>query len=88
MFSVLIRYKETRREVLIPAKSVEFIPTIWTMEVGESSPCPVDQPGLLINHGVEGEGGCFLAMTPEGDSNWRDVFVMNAQGQTVARYVL
>ena len=83
MFSVLIRYKETRREVLIPARSVEFIPS-GTPVVNKG----IDQPGLLINHGVEGEKGIFLGMTPEGDDNWRDVFVMNGQGQTVARYTL
>jgi hypothetical protein len=78
MLTVLIRYKETRREVLMPAKRVEFVP--------ESS--KEESPGLLINHGDEAESGCFLAMTSEGDSDWRDVFVMNAQGQTVARYIL
>jgi hypothetical protein len=77
MFSVLIRYKKTRREVLIPARSVEFVPK------GSD-----DEPGLLINHAVVAEGGCHLGMTAEGDENYRDVFVMNPQGQTVARYSL
>ncbi len=77
MFTVLIRYNESRRECLIPARSVEFVPN-----GGE------DNPGLLINHGVLAEGGSHLGMTPEGDKNWRDVFVMNAQGKTVARYLL
>ena len=77
MLTVLIRYKKSRREVLTPARSVEFQPR------GDSA-----EPGLLINHGVEAEGGFHLAMTDEGDDDWRDVFVMNAQGQTVARYTL
>ncbi len=77
MFSVLIRYQKTRREVLIPARSVEFVPKDGT-----------DEPGLLINYAVEAEGGCHLSMTAEGDDDWRDVFVMNANGQTVARYTL
>ena len=76
MFSVLIRYQKTRREVLLQARSVEFVP------LGESD------TGLLINHGVEAEGGCHLAPTQEGDEDWRDVFVMNNAGQTVARYTL
>ncbi len=83
MFSVLIRYKETRREVLISAKTVEFIPPGTVVENKG-----IDQPGLLINHGVDAERGCHLSMTPEGDPNWRDIFVMNDQGQTVARYIL
>lgn len=82
MFSVLIRYRKSRREVLIPACSVEFIPE------GEKIPNTPFEPGLLINHGVEGKNGCHLGFTLEGDEDWRDVFVMNAAGQTVARYVL
>lgn len=79
MFSVLIRYQKTRREVLIPARNVEFYPKDSDTSVA---------PGLLINHAVEAEGGCHLAMSPDGDEDWRDVFVMNESGQTVARYTL
>lgn len=75
MFSVLIRYKKSRREVIIPARSVEYVPD------GKDA-------GLLINHAVEAEGGRHLGRTSQGDEDWRDVFVMNAQGQTVARYTL
>lgn len=74
MLTVLIRYKETRREVIIPASSVEFIP----VSTG-------DEPGLLINNGVEAE---HLGLTEKSDPNFRDVFVMNGNGQTVARYTL
>ncbi len=81
MFSVLIRYQKTRREVLLSGKSVEFLPP--GMAVAKES-----ISGLLINSGVEGECPHFLELTPEGDPNWGDVFVMNNQGQTVARYVL
>ena len=76
MLTVLIRYKESRREILIPAKSVEFIPS------------GTEDAGLLINHGVEADGGIHLGLTASDDNNWRDVFVMNANGQTVARYTL
>ena len=80
MFSVLIRYKKSRREVLIPARTVEFIPE------GEKMPNAPFEAGLLINHTEN--GGHHLGFTPEGDEDWRDVFVMNAAGQTVARYTL
>lgn len=76
MLTVLIRYKESRREVITPARSVEFVPS------------GSEDSGLLINHGVEAEGGCHLSMTASDDKDWRDVFVMNDAGQTVARYIL
>ena len=83
MFTVLIKYVKSRREVLIPARSVEFSPA------GESG------EGLLINHGVEAEGGSHLGFTKgenedrcDENEDWRDVFVMNANGKTVARYTL
>lgn len=82
MFTILLRYKKTRREVIISAESVEFIPNDGKKGTG------IDNPGLLINHGVEAKSGYHLAMTPEGDEDWRDVFVMNNHGQTVARYTL
>lgn len=84
MFSILIRYKKSHREVLLSAKSVEFIPPGGPRE-DEGG---IHQPGLLVNNGIDGESGYHLAMTPENDPDWRDVFVMNPQGQTVARYVL
>ena len=77
MFTILVRYQKTRREVLTSARSVEFV-----RDKGEG------EPGLLINPGIEGEAGCFLGVSEKGDENWRDVFVMNDQGQTVARYIL
>ena len=80
MFTILIRYRKSLREVLVTAESVEFV-----REQGEHG---VDKPGLLVNHGVEAKGGFHLEMTAEGDEDWRDVFVMNASGQTVARYTL
>lgn len=75
MLTVLIRYRKSGREVLIPAKSVEYVPN-------------GDEQGLLINHGCEAEGGCQLGPTAKDDENWRDVFVMNDHGSTVARYSL
>lgn len=80
MFSVLIKYKKTGREVLIPARTVEYVP--------KGSCCGDVDEGLLINHAVEAEGGSHLGFTPVGDDDWRDVFVMNSHGQTVARYAL
>lgn len=76
MLTVLIRYTTTGREVLVPARSVEYIPKC----------CGDKDEGLLINHGDS--EGMHLGKTPEGDNNWRDVFVMNASGATVARYKL
>ncbi len=83
MFSVLIRYNVSRREVLISAETVEFI-----RPPEKDDPCPVDIPGLLINHGIEGKKGFHLAMTEADDPDWRDVFIMNDSGATVARYIL
>jgi hypothetical protein len=85
MLTVLIRYKNgdrSGREVIIPAKSVEFIPA-----GSPSVNAGIDQPGLLVNHGVDAEGGFHLSLS-DNEEDWRDVFVMNAQGQTVARYTL
>ena len=82
MFTVMIRYKESRREVLISARSVEFVP------VGKEGEQPYDKAGLLINHAVEAEGGFHLDMTAKDDDNLRDVFVMNSNGKTVAKYTL
>lgn len=79
MLTVLIRHKSgdrVIREVLVSAKNVEFIP--------DESPAGGK---LLVNHGVEAEGGFCLSSSDDGD-DWRDVFIMNAQGQTVARYTL
>ena len=78
MLTVLIRYTKTGREVLVPAKSVEYVPKC----------CGDKDEGLLINHGDPSDSGMHLGKTPEGDDNWRDVFVMNASGSTVARYKL
>ena len=78
MLTVLIKYKngdQVGREVLVSAKSVEFTP--------DGSPAGGE---LLVNLGVEEGGFCLTSSENEGD--WRDVFVMNAQGQTVARYTI
>ena len=82
MFSLLIKYQKTHREILISAKSVEFIPP------NPKAENPDEFAGLLVNHGVEAEGGCFLSVSEKDDPNWRDVFVMNDNGRTVARYTL
>ena len=86
MLTVLIRYRETRREVLIPAKCVEYIPPGKTPV--EKEIATIDQPGLLINHGGKADNGFHLGLTPIGEENFKDVFIMNDHGQTVARYIL
>ncbi len=80
MFTVLIKHvgsNQKGRTVLLSAKTVEFVP-----EGGLDK-----NPGLFINHGVDGEDGCHLSPS-EVEADYRDVFVMNDQGATVARYTL
>lgn len=86
MLTVLIRYKSgdrAGREVITPATSVEFVPNRTDIRGTK------EEPGLLINL-PEGAGinAQHLSPSEEGSDDWRDVFVMNAQGQTVARYIL
>ena len=76
MLTVLVKYVKSGREVLIPAKTVEFVP-----KGNEAA-------GLIINHSDLDAGGRQLGFTPEGDQDWRDVFVMNDKGATVGRYTL
>ena len=80
MLTVLIKNRATGREVLYPATCVEFVPA----KIG------VPVPGLLIVVNAENRS-CEIsqhigASKTEGDL--RDVFVMNENGSTVARYVL
>ncbi len=75
MLTVLIKYVESKRECIIPARSIEFSRA-------------KEDAGLRINLPNEADGSTYLAMTAKGDSDFRDVFVMNDQGQTVARYSL
>jgi hypothetical protein len=75
MLTVLIRYNKSRREVLIPAETVEYNPIRKE-----------DGGGLLVVRA--GIGSQHLGFSDTGDEDWRDVFVMNDQGQTVARYTL
>lgn len=80
MLTVLIRYKKgerTDREVIMSAKSVEFVP----------KDSKYDTPGLLINHVTEAEGESYLSPS-DNEDDWRDIFVMNADGQTVGHYIL
>lgn len=76
MLTVLIRYNKTRRECLFTAKSVEYQP-----DNGSHA-----DSGLLINY--DDVHSTHLGFTEPGDEDWRDVFVMNKAGQTVARYML
>ena len=78
MLTVLVRYKKTRIEVLMPATTVEFFP--------ESD--GNHDAGLLVINDSSGQQSRHLPLSEKSDENWRDVFVMNASGSTVARYVL
>ena len=83
MLTVLIRYRETRIETLQQVKGLEFYPKPDN-ESGDDGERPL--PGMLLVY--DDDTSNHLSPTPEGDEDWRDVFVMNAQGQTVARYTL
>lgn len=74
MLTVLIRDKKTRREFLIECEVVEFEDT------GKG-----DHPGLLLV--LPGAESRHYPLS-ETEAEYRDVFVMNAAGQTVARYIL
>lgn len=79
MFTVLVRHANGR-EVLFEAERVEY------QNNGE----PGD--GLLItlnDMGIKGPATTRqFAHSEVGDTDSRDVFVMNEAGQTVARYIL
>lgn len=108
MLTVLIRYRVSRRECVIPATSVEWAPIgapiqtppggkgLQTRDGHPDGPDPnpaIDKglesccggAGLLILNGMESQ---HLALTLPEDTDRRDVFVMNGQGATVARYTL
>ena len=93
MLTLLVRYQMSRREVLSPATSVEYAPPreqpqncSWTTEQeDERQRYNRDVAGLLV---LNGEEGRHLTLTPIGDLDYRDVFVMNDHGATVARYTL
>lgn len=74
MLTVLVRYTHSKREVLFPAQEVEYVPR------------GVPDAGLLIK--FDYDKGTHLGVTTEGDEDLRDVFVMNDNGATVARYTL
>lgn len=75
MLTVLIKHKNTGREVLYEAWNVEYV----------SRPEEGDDAGLLINFepGVSTHIG-----VSQDESERRDAFVMNEAGKTVARYAL
>lgn len=75
MLTVLIKHKETGREVLYEAWNVEFV----------TADTDVESRGLLINFepGVSTHIGCS-----DDPLDRRDAFVMNENGKTVARYAL
>lgn len=75
MLSVLIRHKQTQREVLYEAWNVEYV-----QHASEGEPA-----GLLINFepGVSTHIGAS-----EVPADRREAFVMNENGKTIARYTL
>lgn len=72
--TVMVRQR-SGREFIIPAIQVEFVPNT------------LDEPGLHIMQPASKVHLPF-STDPDGDRVDRDVFVMNAAGQTVARYSL
>lgn len=86
MLTVLVRYQNRKggnehgREVLFEATSVERVPL--------QSPNPA---GLIVHRaGQKDDVECdhFLPVSENPEEDWRQVFVMNAAGQTVAQYIL
>jgi hypothetical protein len=69
----MIRNKKTRRETIYEASHVEC------QEAGEDAT-------LLVFHPT-GDGYSSIGASASED-DYRDVFVMNANGKTVARYLI
>ncbi len=74
MLTILIRYRQSKREVLFNASSVEYSPS----------------DGLLLQSTdtERTDNGIKLDFTAVDSTDFRDVFVMNTAGSTVARYCL
>ncbi len=72
MLTVLIRYKSDGREVLIEAKNVEYL------RAGDGA-------GLCIN--LQDDSGTHFGLS-DSEADQREVFVMNSNGKTIARYDL
>ena len=69
MLTILIRHKNTKREVIYPADEVEF----------------EEDDGLRFHT----KDGCGMHLKcSDSEQDYRDVFIMNDAGQTVARYLL
>ncbi len=92
MLTVLVRYQISKRECLFTCERVEFAPLRNNDERSVQSAASLaerdrynrEDAGLLII----GKEEMRLPMTPLGDMDYRDVFVMNEHGKTVARYTL
>lgn len=84
MLTVLFRYQRSRVEVLKMADSVEYTPPHGKSDDPANPPKNVE-PGLLLTLGEKGE---HVELTGVDDPDYRDVFVMNDNGATVARYTL
>lgn len=78
MMTVLIRYLKTKVEVLYEAVRVEY---------SAEKNSKIDSPGLIIER-PDGVCSHFSNGDDGNEENFRDVFVMNREGQTVARYSL
>ena len=75
MLTVLMKYRISKTEIVQEVKCAEFYPLDGELP-----------PGILLHY--DDEHCTHLCPTAEGDEDWRDVFVMNSEGQTVARYTL
>lgn len=79
MLTMKIKYQESNIEVVELVEKVEYIPPHSRKEDHPA-------PGLLVEYG-NGRAS-HLCLTPLGDTDYRDVFIMNDKGSTVARYTL
>lgn len=85
MLTILIKYQKSKREVLFGAESVEYVPPPAD-ETERPRGDHGDGEGLLVQLG--GGKAQHLGLTAIGDMDYRDVYVMNDKGSTVARYTL
>ena len=76
MLTIMIRHSDTKREFITPCKTLEYVQKA-TLE---------EPAGLLVQ--LENDDFVRYPVRDHDGEPYRDVFVMNDAGQTVARYVL
>lgn len=79
MLSMLVKYRKSGIENVCLVERVEYYPP---QHGKENNP----EPGLLVEY--SNGKAVHLPLTPIGDEDYRDVFVMNEKAATVARYTL